>query len=116
QGSFAAILDKAIATCRDADHASVVISAQLPYDLARFTDADALLACYLASGMPEIPDELDGEAPCWGPNIVAALGIALGDGKPEGRLPVDVPMLVETGEGYGFAEEILFARGTGLSL
>ena len=116
QGSFAAILDKAIATCRDAGRTSVVISAQLPYDLARFTDADALLACYLASGMPEIPEELDGETPCWGPNIVAAIGIALGDGKPEGKLPVDVPMLVETGEGYGFAEEILFARGAGLSL
>ena len=90
----------------------VLISAQLPYDTARFTDADSILACYNARGLEQLPegtDDFDGPFPSYGPNLPAAMFVALGGGG-FGQLPVDIPML---NDDYSYSEEILFERGYG---
>ena len=65
----------------------IFLSAQLPYDMAQFTEADALLACYSAKGMPEIPTGAPNTKQ-YGANIPAALYAIFGGYNPRGTLPV----------------------------
>ena len=93
----------------------VLISSQLPYDVAAFPEADAVLCCYNGRGMdeiPEIPDFPESGTKEYGPNLPAALYTAFGGSTPEGRLPVNIPVLLKD---HTFGEKILFKRGTGLS-
>ena len=105
-GFSTAVFDRIIEARHGAGQAALVVSCQLPYDAARFPDADAMLLTYGASPMRALPQET-GAGSAWAPNLVAALCACFGDGEPGGRLPVDVPAL---DEGYGFAEEILYPR------
>ena len=68
------------------------ISAHLPYDTARFRDADAVLAAYCAKGMSEDPRFRENGVRGYGPNLPAALYLTLHK-RPEfhGRLPVRIP-------------------------
>lgn len=98
---------------KEYDIPQIVLSAQLPYDLSLYEDADAHLACYLASGMPAIPVFDGRENTGYGPNLIAALSVIYNDAEPRGHLPVQVP-LVEAGEdGYDYANEIYYHRKEG---
>ncbi|SDB19097.1 beta-N-acetylhexosaminidase [Ruminococcaceae bacterium FB2012] len=89
----------------------IFISANIPYDAARFTDADAILAAYNADGMPQLP--VDGEEnPAYGVNYPAALITVFGGNSPTGKLPVDVYALDENTQ---YTDEILFPFGYGLN-
>lgn len=91
----------------------IVLSAQLPYDLSLYDDADAHLACYLASGMPEQP-VFDGRKNTgYGPNLIAALSVIYNDAEPEGHLPVQVPLVEAEEDGYDYANEIYYHRKEG---
>lgn len=69
----------------------VLVSAQLPYDMASFPDADAVLACYNS---------------CKGtPNLESCMVAVFGGVPISGRLPVSIP---STDGG------ILYRRGTGI--
>ena len=83
-------IDDVISQCAQRGVRTAVISSQLPYDLERYTQAGALLACYYAAGMKTIPTSYDGEVAGWGPNLIAALTTALGGASPEGILPVSI--------------------------
>lgn len=100
----AKLIDSMLERCEELGIRSVVISAHLPYDLAHFNRADALLACYYGSGMKQAPSPSNKENVGWAPNLIAALCVALGDGAPEGTLPVTIPQ----------GDMTLFANGTGL--
>ncbi len=65
----------------------VFLSAQLPYDMAQFTEADSLVACYSAKGMPEIPTGAPNTKQ-YGANLPAALYAIFGGYNPRGTLPV----------------------------
>ena len=91
---------------------TVMISSQLPYDAAAFPQADAVLCCYNGRGMTEIPDFSGPVVYEYGPNLPAAIYTAFGGNAPQGKLPVNIPVLKED---YTFGEEILFERGTGLT-
>lgn len=101
----ASFIDGVLEQCASQGKRSVVISSQLPYDLARFAQADALLACYYAAGITAEPTSFNGETVGWGPNLVATLCTAFGDGTPQGTLPVSVSR-----DGF-----VLFERGSGIS-
>lgn len=89
----------------------VYISANIPYDVARFQKADAVLAAYSANGMDKLP--VDGEeTPAYGENYPTAIITALGGNSPTGKLPVDIYALDENSQ---YTDEILYPFGYGLS-
>ena len=92
----------------DAVHANgktvILVSCQLPYDAARFPDADAILLTYWSSAMQQLP----AEGSSWSANLPAGLCAAFGAGEAAGTLPVDIPPLDSQ---YLPAEGILFPRG-----
>lgn len=95
----------------------VLISSNLPYDSARYQDADAILLTYMSSGTGVDPtDRAAGDnAGAYNANILAALAILFGGGSPSGRLPVNIPEIVEDEEGkLRYSDSILYERGFGL--
>ena len=64
-----------------------MVSAHLPYDSALYPNADGIVACYSAKGMPELPT---GMSNCkqYGPNLPAALFSIFGGANPTGMMPV----------------------------
>ncbi len=109
-GFSSAVFDRIIAKRHEADKKSVFISCQLPYDTARFKDADAIVIAYNSAVMRGIPPK-SGEGSAYAPNLEAALMSCFGDGKLQGRLPVNIPVLDEN---YRMTDEILYERGTGI--
>ena len=85
---------------------------QLPYDVARYGNADVLLCAYCAQDMPEIPTDYSGETRAYGVNYPAALITVFGGSTPTGKLPVDIPKLDENTQ---YTNEILYPIGYGLS-
>ena len=83
---------------------AVVISAQLPYDVACYPEADAILVSYCSSAMRSVPSP--GSA--WAPNLPAAICAAFGVGEPAGTLPVNLPGLDRD---YHLTDTVLYARG-----
>ena len=105
EGFSTAVFDRIIQARHEADKAVIVVSCQLPYDAARFTDADAVLLTYGSSPMRAVPTET-GEGSAYAPNLPAALCACFGVGEPVGRLPVNIPAL---NEDYGISGDILYA-------
>ncbi len=103
-GFSSAAFDRIIEELHRKGKTVILVSCQLPYDAARFPEADAILLTYWGSAMPELPPE-DGH---WSPNLPAGLLACFGLGKTDGRLPVDIPVLDET---YHPADSILWPRG-----
>lgn len=90
----------------------ILISANLPYDAARFQAADAILICWSDKGMSEDPGGQDGDIAQYGPNIPAAFYLAMSPEEgPEGTLPVNIPKLAAD---YTYSSEILYPFGFGL--
>ena len=90
----------------------VLISSQLPYDSARYPEADAVLACYGARGMTALPGDYDTNTAQYGPNLPAALYTVFGGNNPRGKLPVNIP---DIDEDHLYSETVAYERGFGLS-
>ena len=88
----------------------IQVSSRLPYDAARYPDADAVLLCYGNRGMTEMPGSSEA-TPIYGPNIPAAIYTVFGGNTPSGKLPVAVPQL---NDDYTYSDETLYERGFGL--
>ena len=111
RGWQAAFTDDMIELAHKYGKKVVYISANIPYDVARFQKADAVLAAYSANGMDKLP--VDGEeTPAYGENYPAAIITALGGNSPTGKLPVDIYALDENSH---YTDEILYPFGYGLS-
>lgn len=109
----AALLDEVLRTVHASGGRFTLISAELPYDAARFPDADAILLAYGSKGMPENPKDTQTPVRSYGPNLPAALYLALcKDASPMGRVPVDIPALDAS---LRYSEEVLYPRGSGLT-
>ena len=93
-GFSTATFDAIIEARHAAGKPVIVVSCQLPYDAARFPDADAILLAYCASPMRVVPPR-SGEGSAWAPNLPAALCACFGAGEAGGRLPVTLPALDE---------------------
>ena len=97
--------DQIISARHEAGLNVIFISCGLPYDAARFRDADAILLAYGSSPVSEIASDID-EQISFSPNLPCALYSCFGIGEPLGRLPVDIPALDEE---YQFTDEVLFS-------
>lgn len=67
----------------------ILLSAHLPYELASFADADALIACYNSRGMEMIPTG-ESNRPKYGANIPAVIYAIFGGSDITGTLPVSI--------------------------
>ncbi len=106
-GFSSAVFDEIIALRHEEGTPVVVISCGLPYDAARFTDADAIVLAYNSSPMKEIPNE-SGAGSAYAPNLAAALVSCFGGVKATGTLPVSVP---EIDGNYQITDKILYEGG-----
>ena len=110
---FAAVIDAMMDTLAETEGETpfILISSQLPYDVARYQGASAILLCYNARGMTEIPEE-GSPVNEYGPNLPAAVYTVFGGNVPSGMLPVTIPALDDT---YASTETVLYPRGFGLT-
>ena len=106
-GSFSAVFDEIIASRHENGKKVVVVSCSLPYDAARFMDADACVLSYNSTTMREIPNE-SGKGSAYAPNLVAALVSCFGDEERTGILPVNIP---EIDKDYKMTDKILYKSG-----
>ena len=98
----AAVFDAVIRERHREGRTVILVSCQLPYDAARYPEADAILLAYDAGPMRAMPPAA-GAGSGWIPNLPAALCACFGMGTPGGRLPVDIPA--------PDADRRLFSRG-----
>ena len=112
-GSDSAMLDTVITMTHAAGNRIALISAQLPYDAARYPSADAIAVAYGARGMSEDPREREKNNGImqYGPNIPAAIYLMLSGEPMNGHLPVNIPCMDENGH---LLDTILYERGFGL--
>lgn len=90
-----------------------VVSLHLPYDIARYIKADALVLAYGAKDMQEAPTQWNGEVRTFGINIPASVSVILGGAKPQGKAPIDIPEITAN---YKYSTKILYPVGYGLEL
>ena len=88
-GFSSGTFDKIIEAVHGMGKTVIVVSCQLPYDAARFPDADAILLTYWGSAMRELPKE----GSFWSPNLPVGLLSCFGLYSAEGKLPVNIPAL-----------------------
>ena len=62
----------------------------LPYDVARYEDADVILCAYGDKSIPNLPIEYTGETPTFGQNMTAAIMKLFSNEAFQATLPVDV--------------------------
>ena len=97
---------------------SIVVSADKPYDVQLYPNADAILAVYGCKGSSADPTtvllgEETGDDKAYGPNILAAVEIILGTFSPSGKLPIHIP--VYDVEHSTYSASLAYERGYGLS-
>lgn len=103
-GESGMALDRIISEVHKDGGRIIMISAWLPYDAARFQEADAIIACYGSTWMTALPEE----GQLFDPGLPAAIWSVFGGSEPEGRLPVN---LMKLDEDYQFTDEILYPSG-----
>lgn len=106
-GFSTAVFDQIIEARHGLGKPVIVVSCQLPYDAARFTDADAILLTYGGGVMRAIPPT-EGAGSAYAPNLAAGLCACFGAGAANGRLPVNLPAL--DGD-YRLTGDILYKAG-----
>lgn len=93
---------------------TILISSQLPYDLARY-DADAMLACYYAAGLSVNVEDYQEGVNTYPPNLVATIEVLFNKSAPQGKLPVDIPELDYVDGQYQYSDKIKYHRGEGIT-
>lgn len=112
-GAYSAKVDGVIEQVHQKGGDVAILSCYLPYDAARYSDADAIMVAWSAKGMSEDPRTADGAIKQYGPNIPAAFYLMLtSDEAPTGTLPVNIPALTKD---YQYSDQILYARGYGIT-
>ena len=111
-GDYANFIDYAFQKAKEFNRKTVLMSAQLPYDLDRF-EADSKIALYFGSGVYEIPTNYDEDVLSYAPNIPASILLLYGDGEFVGKLPVNIPNVIydEKNNQYSFGDSIRYPRG-----
>ena len=85
------------------------MSTQLPYDVVKFKDADAIVLIYLANWIRFNLDEYEKELPKYWPNVIAGIyQIFSKTTNMSGVLPVDIYNIDNNNK---FTNEIIYKRG-----
>ena len=101
----------------DAGGRFVLLSGNLPYDAARYQNADAIMLGYMSTGFGTDPTERDaeGHSLAYNANMRAAIESMFDHMPPVGTLPVSIPPVKEDGDKIVFdTENTLYERGYGL--
>ena len=122
-GNIASKIDNLINIINGLNKKAIIISTNLPYDVARFTNASANVLCYSPKGMSEDPRISDGNIKQYGPNIPAAIYLMFESANENplsslyfnftAKLPIEIRTLDAT---YNFTDTVLYNRGYGLSV
>ncbi len=102
-GAGSLVIDTLQQKAKEEKKPFILISAYLPYDVARYTDADAVLLTFGSKPLRELP-EGNAAVPL---NIPAAVCGIFGEYAFTGKLPVDIPALDDE---YHLTDEILYPR------
>lgn len=109
-----------LAAATKAKAKKILLSRHLPYDVARYTDADAVVLTYMSAGTGTDPTERNAQTNnigAYNANIIAALEPMFGYGNYTGTLPVDIPEMQELSDGtIQCLDKILYGRGSGISI
>lgn len=90
----------------------VAMSTQLPYDVVKFKNADAIVVTYLANGIRFDLDDYNLEIPKYGPNVMAGIYMLFSQNdNMNGVLPVNI---YELDNNNNYTDNIVYARGFGL--
>ena len=100
-GFSSAVFDSIIKKRHEKGKQTILVSGQLPYDAARFPEADAILLTYGSSVMRELPPA-SGKNSGFMPNLPAALCACFGMGEANGQTPVFLP---EIDQHYNYITE-----------
>ncbi len=103
-GFSSGVFDQMIRALHERGKTVIEVSCSLPYDAARFTEADAILLAWFGSVMKELP----AEGASWSSALPAGLLACFGLGKTNGALPVGIPALDDK---YQLTNTILWPRG-----
>ena len=102
QGRF---IDQAITEIHKQGKKVALVSMMLPYDVARYNDADVLVCAYGDRAIPSLPIVYNGETKTFGVNTTAAI-IKLFSGEEfKATLPVDI---YKVDSKYNYTNEILY--------
>ena len=113
KGDIAKMADTLADTIHENDGKFIVMSVSLPYDVARFQKADAIMIAYLPRSMTVDPEDKVTDIQQYGPNMPVALYMMFSkDDAPTAKLPINIPQLDEN---YSFTETVLYERGFGLT-
>lgn len=113
KGDIAKMADTLADTIHENDGKFIVMSVSLPYDVARFQKADAIMIAYLPRSMTVDPEDKVTEIQQYGPNMPVALYMMFSkDDAPTAKLPINIPQLDES---ISFTETVLYERGFGLT-
>ncbi len=91
---------------------AIVLSTNLPYDVAKFNNADAIVVCYSPKTAYEIPNEIMEQIRQYGPNIPAAIYMMYNDSNYTGKLPINIYKINSDNK---ITDEILYNRWYGLN-
>ena len=103
-GFSSGTFDRIISAVHETGKTVILVSCQLPYDAARFPEADAMLLAYWGGVMRDLP--ADGSTRST--NLPAELLACFGVGDTRGKLPVNIPDLDEN---FQPTDRILWSRG-----
>lgn len=97
----------------------ILLSGNLPYDAARYAEADAVSLAYMCSGTGIDPTDrtsASGTAGAYNANIIAGVESLFDNVAPSGKLPVNIPVMAAADDGtISYSEETLYPRGYGLA-
>lgn len=105
-GFSTAVFDDIIKERHNDGKKVIVISCSLPYDAARFPDADAMILAYCSSSMRQVPQDT-GAGSSFAPNLLAAIIACFEGDELTGSLPVDLPKLDGN---YKLTKDVLYGR------
>lgn len=92
----------------------IVISGFMPYDASIYRNADGLVLCYCAKGVPGAVVKDINSTLAYGVNIPAAFEVVLGKAHCCGKLTIDIPEMNESG--VFDTDKIVYALGSGIEL
>lgn len=108
---------RALTDAREGGAKFVLLSDNLPVDVTRFQDADAIVCAYMSSGAgvnPTAQTGASGAVGAFNANIPAALCAIFGDGDMPGRLPINIPAMAQDSDGrWVYGDRLLYERGQG---
>ena len=110
--SVASSIDEIIRKVQFMGKKVILLSTNLPYDVSRFSNADALVVCYSPKGMEISPKDCQDEhIKQYGPNIPCAIYMMFNPSIYSGKIPIEIN---ELDNNYQYKDEVLFNRGFGL--